>query len=190
MIPIHATATDDPRQLRWVVAPEQLPARGTVRGAPGRLGALLDAHVIDELVVGPSGILISIGAAHSWRELGDDVRDALGEALLDSAGWTVDESSVPTSTLEAVTVELLAGQVGALAASHGGSIELASVVGHTVTVRMVGACDGCPGASSTLRDVLERELRRRVDEQVVVVSSESDSASLSFGKKLLSLIVR
>jgi Fe-S cluster biogenesis protein NfuA len=55
---------------------------------------------------------------------------------------------------------------------------------------MSGACDGCPGASTTLRDVLERELRRRVDQQVVVVSSETDSATLSFGKKLLSLIVR
>jgi Fe-S cluster biogenesis protein NfuA len=92
--------------------------------------------------------------------------------------------------LEAAVAELLAGSVGALAASHGGSIALVSVVDHTVTVRMSGACDGCPGASTTLRDVLERELRRRVDQQVVVVSSETDSATLSFGKKLLSLIVR
>ncbi|GBG40333.1 NifU family protein [Mycobacterium montefiorense] len=190
MIPIHATATANPRQLRWVVAPEQLPARGTVRNAPGRLGALLDAHAIDEVVVGAGGILITIGAGGDWRELGDDIREALGAALLDSAGWTIDETSFPASKLETVVEELLAGPVGALAASHGGSIELVSVVGHHVTVRMVGACDGCPGASSTLREALERELRRRVDEQVVVASSENDSASLSLGKKLLSLIVR
>ncbi|WAJ46851.1 NifU family protein [Mycobacterium sp. Aquia_216] len=189
MIPIHATATDDPRQLRWVVAPEQLPARGTVRIAPGRLGTLLDTGVIDEVVVGPGGILITIAAATSWREVGDDIRDALSDALPDRAGWTVDESSVPAGKLEAVAAELLAGSVGALATSHGGSVELVSVVGHHVTVRMAGACDGCPGASSTLRDVLERELRRRVDEQVVV-SSENDSTAISFGKKLLSLIVR
>jgi Fe-S cluster biogenesis protein NfuA len=189
MIPIHATATANPRQLRWVVAPDQLPSRGTVRNAPGRLGALLDAGVIEEVVVGAAGILVTVGAADSWREVGDDVREALSEALADPAGWTVDESSVPAGKLEAVAEELLAGQVGALAASHGGSIELVSVVGHTVTVRMAGACDGCPGASSTLRDALERELRRRVDDQVVV-SSENDSAAISFGKKLLSLIVR
>jgi NFU1 iron-sulfur cluster scaffold homolog, mitochondrial len=190
MIPIHATATADPAQLRWTVAAESLPPRGTVRGAPGRLGALLDARVIDDVVVEVGGILITIGAGHSWRADGDDVREALSAALVAPDVWTIDESSVTASTLEAATAQLLAGQVGALAASHGGSIELVSVIDRTVTVRMVGACDGCPGAGSTLRDVLERELRRRVDDQVVVVSTENDSSSISFGKKLLSLIVR
>ncbi|CQD10545.1 Fe/S biogenesis protein NfuA [Mycobacterium lentiflavum] len=189
MIPLHATATEDPRQLRWVVAAEQLPARGTVRVAPGRLGALLHARVIDEIVVSGAGILITLGAAGTWRELGDDIREALSGALQDPAGWTVDETPVTAGALTAAVTELLAGAVGALAASHGGSIELVSVVDHHVTVRMAGACDGCPGASATLRDALERELRRRVDDQVVV-SSENDSASMSFGKKLLSLIVR
>lgn len=32
MIPLHATATADPQQLRWVVAAERLPTRGAVRG--------------------------------------------------------------------------------------------------------------------------------------------------------------
>ncbi|OBA58272.1 hypothetical protein A5647_21385 [Mycobacterium sp. 1100029.7] len=189
MIPLHATSTADPRRLRWVVAADRLPPRGTVRSAPGRLGALLDAHVIDEPVVEPGGILITIGAGYSWREAGDDVRAALSAALQDPAAWDVDQSCCAATTLEAVTAELLAGQVGALAGSHGGSIELVSVEGHHVVVRMAGACDGCPGASSTLRDALERELRRRVDDQVVV-SSENDSSAVSFGKKLLSLIVR
>lgn len=187
MIPLHAIATADPRQLRWVISPDRLPARGVVRGAPGRLGALLDSGVITELVVGAGDILITIGAGGSWRDLGDDVREALGAALLDPQGWTVDESCGPD--LQSAAAELLAGPVGALAASHGGSIELVSVAGHTVTVRMVGACDGCPAASSTLRDVFERELRQRVGQQVVV-SCENNSAAISFGKKLLSLIVR
>ena len=189
MIPIHATATANPRQLRWVVAPDRLPPRGAVRHAPGALGGLLQNGVIEELLVCANDILITVGAATSWRAVGDDVREALGEALMEPAAWVVDSSPAVAGELEAATAELLAGSVGALAASHGGSIELVSVVGHTVTVRMAGACDGCPGASSTLRDVLERELRRRVDQQIVV-TSENDSATISFGKKLLSLIVR
>ncbi|WP_055404837.1 MULTISPECIES: NifU family protein [unclassified Mycobacterium] len=187
MIPIHATATADPRRLRWVVPPDRLPTRGTVRGAPGRLGALLDGGTLAEVVVGADDVLITLGTGGSWRELGDDVREALGEALQEPGAWAVDESSGPD--LETVAAELLAGPVGALAASHGGSIELVSVAGHTVTVRMVGACDGCPAASSTLRDVFERELRQRVGPRVIVVS-ENNSAAISFGKKLLSLIVR
>jgi Fe-S cluster biogenesis protein NfuA len=189
MIPIHATATADPRQLRWVVPPENLPPIGTVRRAPGRLGALLDRGVIDELVVRGTDVLITLGAAHSWRQLGDKVRAALGDALADPAGWQIDPSDDTTAQLTDIATELLAGQIGALAQSHGGSIELVSVSGDHVAVRMAGACNGCPAAASTLHDRLQRELRRRVGDQVTV-SCETGCAPLSLGKKLLSLLVR
>lgn len=191
MIPIHATATADPQQLRWVIAADRLPPAGTVRRAPGRLGALLDGAVIDEIVIrtglAKGYVLITLSAGNSWREFGDDVRESLTDALLDPAGWRVDASD-NTAQLAAIAAELLAGQIGALAESHGGSIELLSVVGHTVTVRMSGACHGCPAASSTLHDTLQRELRRRAGQQVTV-RTENDSAATPLGKKLLSLMV-
>jgi Fe-S cluster biogenesis protein NfuA len=188
MIPIHATATADPRQLRWVIAPDQLPPRGTVRRAPGRLGALLNDGVIDELVVRAADVLIALSAGNAWRELGDDIREALGDALLDPTGWRVDPSPDGASQLAATAAELVAGPIGSLAESHGGSIELVSVSDDTVTVRMSGACHGCPAAGSTLYDKLQRELRRRLGMQVTVYS-ENDSAALSLGAKLLSLMV-
>jgi Fe-S cluster biogenesis protein NfuA len=187
MIPIHATATADPQQLRWVIADDRLPPAGAVRRAPGRLGALLDRAVIDEIVIRTGDVLITLSAGNRWRDFGDDVREALTDALLDPAGWQVDASD-GTGQLAAIAAELLAGPIGALAESHGGSIELVSVVGHTVTVRMSGACHGCPAASSTLHDTLQRELRRRVGQQVTVCT-ENDSAATPLGKKLLSLIV-
>lgn len=187
MIPIHATATADPRQLRWVIAPDRLPPRGTVRYAPGKLGMLLNDGVIDELVVRAADVLITLSAGNAWREFGDDIREALSEALLDPASWRVDPLPENTSQLAATAAELLAGPIGSLAESHGGSIELVSVSGHTVTVRMSGACHGCPAAGSTLYDKLQRELRRRLG-MPVTVGRENDSA-LSFGKKLLSLMV-
>jgi Fe-S cluster biogenesis protein NfuA len=109
--------------------------------------------------------------------------------LLDPAGWRIDASPDDTTGLTAIAAELLAGPIGALAQSHGGSIELASVDAHTVTVRMSGACHGCPAAASTLHDKLQRELRRRTGQQVTVVS-ENDSTAMPLGRKLLSLIVR
>jgi Fe-S cluster biogenesis protein NfuA len=190
MIPIHATATANPQQLRWVVPPENMPPIGRVRHAPGRLGALLDRGVIDELVVRGAEVLITLSAGNSWRELGDEIRHALGDALLDPAGWQVDPSTDDgTAQLTEIATELLAGPIGALAESHGGSIELVSVTGIHVAIRMSGACDGCPAAASTLHEKLQHELRRRVGNQVTV-SSESGSAPLSLGKKLLSLLVR
>jgi NFU1 iron-sulfur cluster scaffold homolog, mitochondrial len=186
MIPIHATATADPQQLRWVVAADRLPSRGTVRAAPGRLGAMLDGGVIDEMVVRTADVLITLGAGNRWRDLGDDVRKALDEALLNPAGWRIDASD-NTDQLAAIAAELLAGPIGALAESHGGSIELVSVEGHIVNVQMSGACHGCPAAAATLHDKLQRELRRRSG-QHVTVRSENESAATPLGKKLLSLI--
>jgi len=188
MIPLHATATANPQQLRWVVAADRLPPAGIVRRAPGRLGALLDGGVIDEMVVRPGDVLITLRAGNRWRELGDEVRQALSVALLDSAGWRIDTSD-NFEPLAAIAAELVTGPIGALAESHGGSIELVSVVGHTVTVRMSGACHGCPAAASTLHDNLQHELRRRAGQQVTVCT-ENESAAVPLSRKLLSLIVR
>lgn len=189
MIPMHATATGNPQQLRWVVPPDRLPPGGIVGQAPGRLGALLAGGVIEELVVRTADVLITLDAAHGWRELGEEVRAALDEALADPTGWRVDRAADPAAGLAAVTAELLAGPVGALAHSHGGSIELVAVDGLDVTVRMSGACRGCAAAGTTLHDALRRELRRRVDPRVTV-TSEQEPNPLSLGKKLLSLLVR
>jgi NFU1 iron-sulfur cluster scaffold homolog, mitochondrial len=189
MIPIHAIATANPQQLRWVVAADRLPARGTVRQAPGRLGTLLDGGVIDEIEVRTADVLITLRTSESWREVGDDVREALCDALPDPAGWRVDVAPDGSAGLAAIAAELLAGPIGALAESHGGSIELVSVERDQVNVRLLGACHGCPAAASTLHDNLQRELRRRSGRKVTV-SSESRSAAVPFGKKLLSLIVR
>lgn len=42
--------------------------------------------------------------------------------------------------------------------SHGGDVEVLGVdaVAHTVRVRLLGSCDGCPSSSVTLRDAVER----------------------------------
>ncbi|HEY1840655.1 MAG TPA: NifU family protein [Mycobacterium sp.] len=189
MIPIHATATADPQQLRWVIAADRLPARGTVRRAPGRLGALLDGGVIDEIEVRTADVLITLRAGDSWRDVGDDVRDALCHALLDPVGWQVDVGPDDATVLAAIAAELLAGPIGALAESHGGSIELVSVEGDNVNVRLLGACHGCPAAASTVHDKLRHELRRRSGRNVTV-NSENNSAAVPLGKRLLSLIVR
>ena len=144
MIPIHATATANPQQLRWVVADDRLPARGTVRQAPGRLGDMLDGGAIGEIEVRTGDLLITLRTGNNWRELGDDVREALSDALLDRAGWRVDLAPDEATGLTAIADELLAGSIGALAESHGGSIELVSVEGDTVNVRYQARVAGAP----------------------------------------------
>jgi Fe-S cluster biogenesis protein NfuA len=55
---------------------------------------------------------------------------------------------------------------------HGGDVQLVGVDGdNTVRVRLQGACQGCPGATMTMKMGIERILKERVPEvkQVIAV---------------------
>ena len=85
-----------------------------------------------------------------------------------------------TARLAAITAELLTGPIGSLAESHGGSIELVSVDGDNVNVRLSGACRGCPSAATTLHDKLQRDLRLRPVDNTV--NTENNSVALPLGR--------
>ena len=56
---------------------------------------------------------------------------------------------------------------------HGGDIELVSVEeDNTVKVRLQGACSGCPGAATTLKQGVERLMKEKIPElkEVIAVS--------------------
>ena len=56
--------------------------------------------------------------------------------------------------------------------SHGGDVELVNIdEDNTVNVRLQGACQGCPGATMTMKMGIERILKERIPEvkQVVAV---------------------
>lgn len=57
----------------------------------------------------------------------------------------------------------------------GGSVEVISIQGKTVTVQFSGTCVGCPGQSYTLGHVIGRTLRTRVAPDIVVTSSRTRS---------------
>ena len=56
--------------------------------------------------------------------------------------------------------------------SHGGEVELVGTDEETgvVTVRLQGACKGCPGAAMTLKMGIERHLKEKVPEVTGVVA--------------------
>jgi len=63
-------------------------------------------------------------------------------------------------------------QIRPLLQADGGDIELASIDEETgvVSVRLQGACKGCPGAAMTLRMGVERHLKEKVPEVSEVVA--------------------
>lgn len=56
---------------------------------------------------------------------------------------------------------------GALQAD-GGDLEVVSIVGAKVSLRLKGACGCCPHAQMTLKNGIERILRERVNEEIEV----------------------
>ena len=63
-------------------------------------------------------------------------------------------------------------QIRPLLQQDGGDIELVSVEESTgvVSVRLQGACKGCPGAQMTLKMGVERALKEKVPEVTEVVA--------------------
>ncbi|MBN2451149.1 MAG: NifU family protein [Lentisphaeria bacterium] len=52
--------------------------------------------------------------------------------------------------------------------ADGGDLEVVAIVGKKVSLRLKGACGTCPHAQMTLKNGIERILRERVDEEIVV----------------------
>ena len=53
--------------------------------------------------------------------------------------------------------------------ADGGDVQLVDVKEGVVTVRLLGACGGCPMATMTLRQGIERKLKEEVPEVKKVV---------------------
>jgi Fe-S cluster biogenesis protein NfuA len=54
--------------------------------------------------------------------------------------------------------------------ADGGDLEVVSIAGKKVQLRLVGACCGCPHATLTLKRGIERALQEEVDKSIVVES--------------------
>jgi Fe-S cluster biogenesis protein NfuA len=52
--------------------------------------------------------------------------------------------------------------------ADGGDLEVVSIDGSTVKLRLQGACGGCPHATVTIKSGIERILREQVDGKITV----------------------
>lgn len=52
--------------------------------------------------------------------------------------------------------------------NDGGDMEVVSIEDKTVTLKLKGACGGCPMATVTLKDGIERVLKEEIDPDIVV----------------------
>lgn len=53
--------------------------------------------------------------------------------------------------------------------ADGGDMDIVSIAGSQVSLRLKGACGGCPHATLTLKQGIERVLREEVDPTITVL---------------------
>jgi Fe-S cluster biogenesis protein NfuA len=183
MIPVHPQPyPGQPDTLRWVVPAGVLTVIGPLAAAPAPLAALRADGTLSEIATEPTAVVTRLGPGRGWRADGPRVRTAIHAALDEPAGWISANGAGDNSDslLSAMVRDLLAGAAGHFARSHGGAIDLVRVHDDVVTVRLTGACHGCPAARITLHQRLERELRRRYPALLAVVDAENhDRVSLA-----------
>jgi Fe-S cluster biogenesis protein NfuA len=61
-------------------------------------------------------------------------------------------------------VEEALKEIGKALRMDGGDIELVDVEGNVVKVRLKGACAGCPFSQMTIKNFVERELKKNIPE--------------------------
>ncbi|MFE1895116.1 NifU family protein [Streptomyces yangpuensis] len=151
-------------RLRWIIPAGILTGTGPLAEVPEPLAALLADGTLAQIALEGDAVVTRLGADRTWPREGARIRSALHTALDDPDGWIPVTSSAACdddALLYGVAREVLAGQVGDFARSHGGRIDLVGVRDGIVTVRLGGACHGCPASWFTLHQRLERQLRRR-----------------------------
>lgn len=67
-------------------------------------------------------------------------------------------------------VEAALGKIRPVLQADGGDVELVDVNDGVVSVKLTGACDGCPMATMTLKTGIERVLKGEIPEIKEVVA--------------------
>jgi len=52
--------------------------------------------------------------------------------------------------------------------ADGGDLEIVGIEGKDVSVRLKGACGGCPHATITIKEGLQRVLREEIDPEITL----------------------
>jgi len=69
-------------------------------------------------------------------------------------------------------VEKVLNEIRPMLMRDGGNVELVSIDGGVVKVRLQGACAGCPMSQMTLRNGIEKVLKEKIPEVIAVVPAE------------------
>lgn len=190
-IPMHAETTDDPHVMRWIVRGQVVGGSSVLTGPESSLPEVwntqLTSGAVAEVTVSPGCLAVRVPDSDAWATLAPLLNTTLREHLNSGKTINVGGASRSDSELAEAVARVLDGPLHDYVASHGGQIELDSVVDGVVTVRLIGACRGCPSAGTTLRDGIEAQLRTAFPD-IVGVRSVEGARRTPTGRKTLPIV--
>lgn len=190
---MHLETTSDPDVVRWVVRGDLVRGPAVIRSIseegslPAQWEDALAFGDLTEIVVADGELLVRVRDQSLWPTLAPRLQQSLAAFFSDGHDIHLHSGGRSDEELAEAVIELLAGPLATYVASHGGHIELASVNDAVVTVRLSGACQGCPAAAETLKEGIENQLRAQYPEIVSVRAVEGKSRAEN-GRRLLPFI--
>lgn len=199
-VPMHVEHTDNLHVLRWVVRNDVVQGNALIHSNSEQIEVLPEQWidyiafgVLESVRVTDGALLVTRSDETEWASIAATLQSSLATFFADGGKIQVETEPVDDVQLAAAVEQVLAGPLADYVAGHGGKIELDSVVDGVVTVRLIGACQGCPSSGTTLKAGIEEQLREQFP-QIVEVRAEDapshTSSLLANGRKFLPLSVK
>lgn len=141
--------------------------------------AILEIPGVEGVLVQDALVTVTAETGGNWRPVAVEVGRRLREALAASepaVGVEVLESMPGPEVIRDRVEQVLRDEINPAVAAHGGHISLVEVQRNRVFLRMGGGCQGCGMATATLRQGVERALRRAVP-QIGAILDTTDHAA-------------
>jgi len=141
------------------------------KGSP-LLEALFEIDGISQVFVSGNTLTIAKTSSNDWpalgKQIGPIIRDQINSKK-EMISADVDKLKPSEESIREQIQELFDKEINPSIASHGGMVELASVEGTTVSLRLGGGCQGCASANQTLKLGIEKAIRQTVPEVTEVI---------------------
>jgi len=141
--------------------------------------ALVELPAVEGVLIQEEVITVQAEHQENWmplgREIGKRIREVLGSGT-PPVDPTILDGLPPADEIRDRVQRVLTDEINPAVASHGGWIDLVGVEKNQVFLRMGGGCQGCGMATATLRQGVERALRRSVPEIGAILDTTDHAA--------------
>ena len=154
------------------------PDHASAEGSPLPV-ALFEKEGVLQILIRGNTVTVTKDDSVSWTDLakgiGATIRNQLqsGEpAIKESVGG----GSAKDEDIRTRVAQIVQDEINPAIASHGGFVEIMSVKGGIVYIKMGGGCQGCASSAATLRMGVEQSIRAKVPEVLEILDVTDHAA--------------